>query len=162
MLPSGVELISSRVFGYYNQGNSITERVSKEESILSRVSSKNIIFSIGCWLSVEIRFTNLLSPKNAEDNYYPSGHKQFILAVIRQLSSECRYMQVKSEKDLSCLHRVSLCLNDSISSRVPAIIFFLQIECFRVFSKAKYRPYEYLVPEYLNRPKVSTPRFLAF
>ena len=48
VLPSGVEPISSRVFGYYNQGNSITERVSKEESILCRVSSKNIIFSIGC------------------------------------------------------------------------------------------------------------------
>ena len=90
VLPSGVEPISSRVFGYYNQGNSITERVSKEESILCRVSSKNIIFSIGCRLSVEIRFTNLLSPKNAEDNYYPSDHKQFILAVTRQLSSECR------------------------------------------------------------------------
>ena len=124
VLPSGVEPIMSRVFGYYNQGNSITERVSKEESILCRVSGKNRIFSIRCRWSVEIRFTNLLSPKKAEDNHNPSGHKQFILAVTRQLSSECRYMQVKSEKDLSCLHRVPLCLSDSITSRVPASNFF--------------------------------------
>ena len=134
-MPSGVEPISSRVFGYYNQGNSITERVSKEESILCRVSSKNIIFSIGCQLSVEISFTNLLSTKNAEDNYYPSGHKQFILAVTRQLSSECRYMQVKSEKDLSCLHRVPLCLSDSITSRVPAINFFFNSSASGCFQK---------------------------
>ena len=59
VLPSEVESISSRVFGYYDKGDSITERVSKKESILSRVSGKNRIFSIGCRSSVEIRFIKL-------------------------------------------------------------------------------------------------------
>ena len=53
---------------------------------------------------------------------------------------------------MPCLHRVPLCLSDSISSRVPAIKFFFRIGCFRVFSKAKYRPCEYPVHEYSDSP----------
>ena len=80
------------------------------------------------------------------------GPSPYLILFVRlYVTNMSFYIFTNIEKEES-VHRVPLCLGYSIPSWVPANKYFFHIKCFWVLSKAKYRPYQYLVHKYLDSP----------